>query len=59
MNATESESVWREIKSLHQRLEQLEDTVLSPDDKRALAQARRELKYGKAVSHDKVVRELL
>ncbi len=59
MNATESASVWRELKSLRQKLEQLEDAVLSPDDKRAIAEARRELKSGKTVSHEKAVRELL
>ncbi len=58
MNATESTNVWREIKLLRQRLEQLEDAVLSPDDKRAIAEARRELKSGKTVNHEKVVREL-
>jgi hypothetical protein len=59
MNTTEFATVWREIKSLHQRLEQLEDAVLSPDDKRDRAQARREMKSGKTTSHDKVVRDLL
>jgi hypothetical protein len=51
MTAAESKHLWQKIKQLRMRLSELEDAVLSPDDKRALAQARKELRAGKTKSH--------
>ncbi len=58
LSATESKRLWQEIKQLRLRLSELEDEVLSPDDKRALAQARRELKAGKTTSHGELAGSL-
>ncbi|MDA4111582.1 MAG: hypothetical protein OK439_03525 [Thaumarchaeota archaeon] len=59
MATSQTENVWLEIKHLRRRLEQLEDAVLSPDDKRALKTARKEFRAGKTRSHMNVVDELL
>jgi hypothetical protein len=55
----ESQNVWKEIKSMHHKLEKLEDAVLSPHDRRALQLARKELKLGETTRYDRVVEELL
>jgi|GEM_PF-1605030 len=49
--------VWKELKQIHRRLETLEDAILSPDDREALKEARKEFREGKTVSHERVAKK--
>ncbi|MBI4258859.1 MAG: hypothetical protein HY619_07875 [Thaumarchaeota archaeon] len=59
MESPQPTEVWKELKQIRRRLETLEDAVLSPDDRKALDDARREFKEGKSISHEKVVKKFL
>ncbi|MBM3897296.1 MAG: hypothetical protein FJ358_02060 [Thaumarchaeota archaeon] len=57
MESPQHMEVWKELKQIHRRLETLEDAILSPDDREALKEARKEFREGKTVSHERVAKK--
>lgn len=59
MTRAQDADVWEELIQIRRKLETLEDVILSPTDRQALKEARKEFREGKTVSHEKVTRTLL
>jgi len=59
VTSVEHTDVLEELKQIRRRLEVLEDAILSPNDKVALEQARKEFREGKTVNHKELVRKFL
>jgi hypothetical protein len=59
MGSSQHTEVWEELRQIRRRLEILEDAILSPDDREALEEARREFKKGKTLSHERVAKKFL
>jgi uncharacterized protein YfkK (UPF0435 family) len=51
----EQANVWQEIKKIRRRLNVLEDAIMSPEDKKALKEAREDLRGGRTIPHEDVL----